>query len=76
MEARVFKWFGYVSLCPQDVANELHLSYILSCMIFWMITICCEVSYLYIRLITQLSYLTYVRFLNRFIYSLLKLIFL
>ena len=33
MEARVFKWFGYVSLRPQDIANELHLYYIL-CMIF------------------------------------------
>ena len=32
--------------------------------IFWMITICCEVSYLYIGLVTQLSYLIYVRFLN------------
>ena len=29
-EARVFTWFGYVSLRPQDVANELHLYYILS----------------------------------------------
>ena len=29
MEARVLKWFGYVSLCPQDVANGLHLYYIL-----------------------------------------------
>jgi hypothetical protein len=29
MEARVFKWFGYVSLRPQDVANGLHLYYIL-----------------------------------------------
>jgi hypothetical protein len=28
-----FKWFGYVSLRPQDVANGLHLYYIL-CMIF------------------------------------------
>jgi hypothetical protein len=64
MEARVFKWFGYVSLRPQDVANGLHLYYILSCMIFWMITMCCEVSYLYIGLLTQLSYLTYVGFLN------------
>ena len=27
-----FKWFGYVSLRPHDVANELHLYYIL-CMI-------------------------------------------
>jgi hypothetical protein len=32
--------------------------------IFWMITMCCEVSYLYIGLLVQLSYLTYVRFLN------------
>ena len=31
---------------------------------FWMITMCCEVSYLYIRLLTQLFYLTYVGFLN------------
>ena len=29
-----------------------------------MITMCCEVSYLYIGLLTQLSYLTYVGFLN------------
>jgi hypothetical protein len=65
MEARVFKWFGYVSLRPQDVANGLHLYYILSCIIFWMITMCCEVSYLYIGLLTQLSYLTYVGFLNK-----------
>ncbi len=58
-----FKWFDYVSLRPYDVANGLHLYYIL-CMIFWMITMCCEVSYLYIELLTQLSYLTYVGFLN------------
>ena len=32
------------------------------CMIFWMNTMCCEVSYLYI--LTQLSYLTYMAFLN------------
>ena len=55
MEARVFKWFGYVSLRP--------IYYILY-MIFWMITMYCEVSYLYIELLTQLSYLTYVGFLN------------
>jgi hypothetical protein len=30
MEARFFKWFGYVSLRPHDVANGLHLYYILS----------------------------------------------
>ena len=29
MEASVFKWFGYVSLRPHDVANGLHLYYIL-----------------------------------------------
>ena len=29
-----------------------------------MITMCCEVSYLYIELLTQLSHLTYVGFLN------------
>ena len=32
--------------------------------IFWMITMCCEVSFLYIGLLIQLSYLTYVGFLN------------
>ena len=30
---RFFKWFGYVSLRPHDVANGLHLYYIL-CMMF------------------------------------------
>ena len=30
-----------------------------------MITMYCEVSYLYIGLLTQLSYLTYVGFLNK-----------
>ena len=34
------------------------------CYIFWIITMCHEVSYLYIGLLTQLSYLTYVGFLN------------
>jgi hypothetical protein len=63
MEARVFTWFGYVSLRPQDVAMGYIFINIL-CMIFWMITMCCEVSYLYIGLLTQLSYLTYVGFLN------------
>ena len=29
MEASVFKWFGYVSLRPHDVAHWLHLYYIL-----------------------------------------------
>ena len=39
---------------------------ILSLWYFWMITMCYEVSYLYIGLLTQLSYLTYVGFLNRY----------
>ena len=64
MEARVFKWFGYVSLRPQDVAQwTTSLLYSLFD-IFWMIIMCCEVSYLHIGLLTQLSYLTYVGFLN------------
>ena len=75
MEVRVFKWFGYVSLRPHDVANGLHLYYIL-CIIFWMITMCCEVSYLYIGLLTQLSYLTYVGFPNRFQILLILLVVL
>ena len=33
-------------------------------MIFWMITVCYEVSYLYIGLLTQPFYITYVGFLN------------
>jgi hypothetical protein len=61
-----FKWFGYVNLRPYDVTNGLHLYYILCMMFFWMITMYCEVSYLYIRLLTQLSYLTYVGFLNSY----------
>ena len=63
MEAGVFHVFGYVSLRPHDVASGLHLYYILS-LIFWMIIMYCEVSYLYIELLTQLSDLTYVGFLN------------
>jgi hypothetical protein len=57
-----------VSLRPHDVANGLHL-YDILCIIFWMIIMRCEVSYLYIGLLTQLSYLTYVRFLNTNGYS-------
>ena len=30
---------------------------------------CCEVSYLYIGLLTQLFYLTYVEFLNSHVYN-------
>jgi hypothetical protein len=37
------------------------------CDIFFMITMYCEVSYLYIGLLTQLSYLTNVGFLNIFL---------
>ena len=29
IEAKVFKWFGYVRLRPHDVANRLHFYYIL-----------------------------------------------
>ena len=36
-----------------------------------MITMCCEVSYLYIGLLTQLSYLIYVGFLNSCLYNIL-----
>jgi hypothetical protein len=35
MEARVFKWFGYVSLRPLDVANGLHLYYIYSLVLYF-----------------------------------------
>ena len=35
--------------------------------IFFIITMCCEVSYFYIGLLTQLSYLTNVGFLNIFL---------
>ncbi len=46
MEVRVFKWFGYVSIRPQNVAQwATSLLYSLD-VIFWMITMCCEVSYL------------------------------
>jgi hypothetical protein len=64
MEARVFQ---VVRLCEPTSTGcsqwATSLLYSL-CMIFWMITMCCEVSYLYIGLLTQLSYLTYVGFLN------------
>jgi hypothetical protein len=46
--------------CSQWVTSLLYSL----CIIFWMITMCCEVSYLYIRLLTQLFYLTYVEFFN------------
>jgi hypothetical protein len=64
MEARVFQVVRLCEPTSTGCSHRLHLYYILSCMIFWMITICCEVSYLYIGLLTQLSYLTYVGFLN------------
>ena len=63
MEVRVFQ---VVQLCESTSTGcsqwATFLLYSL-CMIFWMITMCCEVSYLYIGLLTQLSYLTYVGFL-------------
>ena len=64
MEARVFKWFSYVSLRPQNVANELYLYYIISIWYFGLLQCVVKVSYLYIELLIQLSYLTYVGFLN------------
>ena len=65
MEARVFQ---VVRLCEptstgcSQWATSLLYSF---CTVFQMITICCEVSYLYIGLLTQLSYLIDVGFLNR-----------
>ena len=46
--------------CSQWATSLLYSPY----MIFWIITMCCIVSYLYIELLTQLSYLTYVKFRN------------
>ena len=68
-EARVFH---VVWLCEptSTKCNQWDTSLLYSlCMIciFWMIKMCCEVSYLYIGLLTQLSYLTYVGFLNSFL---------
>jgi hypothetical protein len=64
MEARVFQ---VVRLCEPTSTRcsqwATSLLYSL-CVIFWMNTMCCEVFYLYIGLLTQLSYLTYVGFLN------------
>ena len=64
MEARVFQ---VVRLCESTSTRcnqwATYLLYSL-CVIFWMNTMCCEVFYLYIELLTQLSYLTYVGFLN------------
>ena len=64
MEVRVFQ---VVQLCESTSTGcsqwATSLLYSL-CMIFWMITMCCEISYLYIGLLTQLFYLTYVGFLN------------
>ena len=58
------EWFSYMSLRPQYVTQWVTSLLYSLCMIFWMITMCCEVSYLYIELLTRLSYLTYVGFLN------------
>ena len=69
METRVFQ---VVRLCEPTSTGcsqwATSLLYSL-CIIFWMITMCCKVSYLYIGLLTQLSYLTYVGFLNTFIFG-------
>ena len=64
IEARVFQ---VVRLCePTSIECRQCVTSLLYslCMIFWMITIYCKMSYLYIRLLTQFSYLTYVGFLN------------
>jgi hypothetical protein len=64
MEARVFQ---VVRLCePTSTGCSQWVTSLLYslCIIFWMIIMCCEVSYLYIGLLTQLFYLTYVGFLN------------
>jgi hypothetical protein len=64
MEAMIFQ---VVRLCePMSIGCRQCVTSLLYslCMIFWMITMCCEMSYLYIRLLTQFSYLTYVGFLN------------
>ena len=64
MEARIFQVVRICQPtstgCSQWTTSLLYSLYI----IFWMITMCCEVSYLYIRLLPQLSYLTYVGFFN------------
>jgi hypothetical protein len=67
MEAKVFQVVRLCELtstgCSQRATSLLYSL----CMIFWMVTnLQCvvKVSYLYIGLLTQLSYLTYVGFLN------------
>ena len=64
MEVRVFQVVRLCEPmstgCSQWVTSLLYSLYI----IFWMIIMCCKMSYLYIGLLTQLSYLTYVGFLN------------
>ena len=64
MEARIFQ---VVRICEPTSTGcsqwATSLLYSL-CIIFWMIAMCYEVSYLYIGLLTQPSYLTYVGFLN------------
>ena len=64
MEARVFQVVRLSD--PMSIGCSQWATYLLYslCMIFWMIIMCCEVSYLYIGLLTQHSYLTYVEFLN------------
>ena len=74
MEVRVFQVVRLCEPtstgCSQWVTSLLYSFYI----IFWMIIMCCEMSYLYIGLLTQLSYLTYVGFLNtKYSLTLLKI---
>ena len=64
MEVRVFH---VVQLCEltSTGCSQWAISLLYSlCIIFWMNIMFCEVSYLYIGLLTQPSYLTYVGFLN------------
>ena len=64
MEVRVFQvvrlYEPMSTWCSQWATSLLYSLYD----VIWMITMCCEVSYLYIGLLTQLSYLTYVGFFN------------
>ena len=63
-EARVFQvvrlYEPTSTWCSQWATSLLYSLYD----VIWMITMCCKVSYLYIELLVQLSYLTYVGFLN------------
>jgi hypothetical protein len=64
MEARVFQVIRLCEPTSTGCSQWAYIFIIFTCNIFWMITMYCEVSYLYIGLLTQPSYLTYVGFLN------------